>query len=236
MHRNYVEVFLLTQKFCNMVFYLSLEKYKQVINQEFIKDIDFMDDIIKKLNLNKNAKILDIGTGIGAMSILLAINGFDVLTGEPEEDPERDSWEHNEHHHEGEHECNHHEHFESDWEDWGDWRESAKILRVEDKIKFQHFDTQALPFSDQSFDGIFMYDTLQHIKERKLALNECLRVMKPIGVLCVIEFSEKTIKEEKEKCGYDIDFIDPSDYLKLSDISIEKNLGNWVNFYIIRKN
>ncbi len=43
---------------------MSLEKYKQVIHEDFIKDADFIDKVIKNLRLDKSSKILDIGTGI----------------------------------------------------------------------------------------------------------------------------------------------------------------------------
>ena len=69
---------------------MSLETYKEVIHEGFSKEADLIDKIIKRLKLNKNAKILDIGTGMGAMSILLAINGYKVITGQPEHNPE---WE-----------------------------------------------------------------------------------------------------------------------------------------------
>ena len=139
---------------------MSLERYKKIIHEDFTKDIEFINETIKKLKLDKNSKILDVGTGIGAMSILLALNGFYVLTGEPEVDPERDAWNHNDHHH-GDNQANHHEnHEEHNWEAWNDWRESAKALGVEDKIKYQNFNIEDLPFSNEIFDGIFLYDTL----------------------------------------------------------------------------
>ena len=59
---------------------MSLEKYKEVIHKDFLKDIDFIDKTIKHLNIQSDSKILDIGTGIGAMAILLALNNFTVLT------------------------------------------------------------------------------------------------------------------------------------------------------------
>jgi ubiquinone/menaquinone biosynthesis C-methylase UbiE len=209
---------------------LSLERYKQIIEKDFIQDIDFIDEMIKKLNLDKNSKILDIGTGIGAMSILLAINGFSVLTGEPKEDTERDEWFH--HHGENHDHHSHDEHFHGEW---SDWRESAKKVGVENRIKYQNFNAENLPFDAETFDGIFIYDSLQHIHDRELTLNECIKVLKNDGKLCVIEWSEKSIKEDKEKYGYEIDFIDPKDYLNRDDVLIKKITGEYVNFYIIQK-
>ena len=195
---------------------MSLEKYKQVIG-EFAVDADFMDRIIKNLNLDQDSRILDIGTGFGAMSILLALNGLNVLTGQPEHDPQS---EEHEHHHEF---------------NISDWKENAKSLGVEDKIQFQHLDAEALDFPDESFDGVFMYDSLQHIINRKVALNECIRVIRTNGLICVIEWTEKSIKETEEKEGFTIDYIDPRKILERNDVSIELNSGEWVKAFIIKK-
>jgi ubiquinone/menaquinone biosynthesis C-methylase UbiE len=199
---------------------VSLEKYKQVIHEDFVKDVDFIDDTIKELGLDKKAKILDIGTGLGAMSILLAINGFDVLTGQPEEGHGQEEHSHEAHCH-GFSEC--------------EWRESAKALGVTDKIEFRHLNAEALDLPDESRDAIFMYDTLQHVKNRELALNESMRVIKPNGLTCLIEWNERSIKEDKERYGFTIDYIDPRKILHRDDVSTELIAGTWVNIFVIRK-
>jgi len=215
---------------------MSLAKYKQIF-REFAEEVEFMDENIKKLNLDKNSKILDIGTGMGAMSTLLALNGFTVLTGEPEVDPERNGGgNHNHHPHDKSHEAHHCEHHEEhDWGSWNGWRDSAKKLGVENKIKFQNFDAQDLPFGDSSFDGIFLYDALQHIQNRELALKECLRILNDDGIIVVIEWSKNQIEKDYKKYGYKIEFIDPKDYLKEEEISTEVLKGEIINFYILRK-
>ncbi len=206
---------------------MNLEKYKQIMDEDFTKDADFIDKIIKNLNLDKGSRILDIGTGLGAMSILLAINGFNVLTGQPEEDPE---WEEHEKHH-----CEH-EHEHCHGSAMFDWREKARAVGVEDRIKFQYLNAESLDFPDDSFDAIFMYDTLQHIKNRERALNECLRVLRASGLICIIEWNEKSIKDTEEKYGFTIDYIDPRKILNREDFSIELIQADLVNIFILRKN
>lgn len=172
---------------------MSLEEYKKVIHEDYLKDINFIDKTIKQLNLKPDSKILDIGTGIGAMAILLALNNLTVLTGEPKIDPESDhSHNHNHNHNRGSHNDVCHEGHNlgttgEDWGFWADWKVSVKKLNVLDRIKYQLFDVEKLPFNAESFNSIFMYDPLQHVRNRDLALKECLRILNPDGVICVIE-------------------------------------------------
>lgn len=212
---------------------MSLETYKQVIHEDFSKEANLIDSTIKKLKLKKNAKILDVGTGIGAMSILLALNSYSVLTGQPDHDPE---WEENKHRGEQSFKqvhCSHEGKHDNKLD--MDWKENAKKLRVVDKITFQYLDAQNLDFVDESFDAVFMYDTLQHIKNRESALNECLRVLKSCGLVCVIEWNEKNVKEHEEKYGFRIDYIDPNEILHRDAVSIELIPGDSINIFIIRK-
>ncbi len=212
---------------------MSLEKYKQIINEDFTKDVEFINNTIDLLKLDNKSIILDIGTGIGAMAILLAVKGFSVLTGEPETDPKNEESDHHSH---AEYQVNHgegnHEHSTGVW---NDWRESAKELEVDNKIKYQHFNAENLPFPQKTFDVIFMYDSLQHIKKRKLALDECVRVLKSEGIICVIEWNQKSIDGDYEKYGYKIDFIDPQQILNKEDISTEIFKGEYLNIFIIQK-
>lgn len=221
---------------------MSLRKYKEVIHEDFLKDIDFIDKTIKQLNLQPESKIVDIGTGIGAMAILLALNDFNALTREPKIDKETDhSKNHKHNHNRGKYNeiCQGSHHIDTakeNWEHWGDWKVSAKKIGVLDRIKFQHFNAEKLPFASESINGIFMYDTLQHIRNRDIALEECLRVLTPDGVICVIEWSNETIEHEKEAYGYEIEYVDPRDYLTTSKVSVEAIHGKFVIIYLIQKN
>jgi len=211
-----------------------LVKYKKTFG-EFAADADFINEVIINLNLEKDSKILDIGTGMGAMSILLALNGFHVLTGELEIDPEKDDLDHNDHHFEEINEDHHENHEEHNWESWNDWKTSAKNLGVEDKIKYQNFDVQHLNFANRSFDGIFLYDTFQHVKNREIALNECIRILKKDGIIVVIEWSKKQIEEDFKKYSHKIEYIDPRDFIDQADIRIEELNSEMVYVYLLRK-
>ncbi|MHA2407648.1 MAG: class I SAM-dependent methyltransferase [Candidatus Ranarchaeia archaeon] len=183
-----------------------------------------MDQVIKKLGLESDSKILDVGTGFGAMSILLAMNGFSILTWQPEHDSE---W--------NEHRESNHEHEHTNWSNMSDWKKNAKAFGVLDKITFQHLDAEHLDFSDETFDGFFMYDSLQHIKNRKAALNECLRVTKGNGVVCIIEWNKKCIEETEKKEGFTMDYVDPREISNRKDVSIDLVEGNISNIFLIKK-
>lgn len=207
---------------------MSLEQYRRVIGQEFTKDANLIDRTIRGLGLDPTAGILDIGTGMGAMSILLAMNGFDVLTGQPEHDEELDEHQAHGQEHGGGHDHHH---------GCGglDWRANARALGVEAKIRFLYLDAEDLDLPAASFDAAFMYDTLQHIGDRERALNGCLRVVKPGGVLCVIEWNKRTIREDEERYGFTLDYVDPREILDRDDVRITVSEGRSVNVFVIRK-
>jgi ubiquinone/menaquinone biosynthesis C-methylase UbiE len=158
---------------------MSLKLLKKIVGTEFAIDVDFIDESVKMLNLPKKSKILDVGTGLGIMSSILALNDYQVLTGEPED---FDYYEESGHEHDHGHNHDHdHEFFSFDW------REIVNKMGVMDKIEFQNLNVLDLDFSPESFDAIFLYDTFQHVKEIKKGILECLRVVKNDGLVCIIE-------------------------------------------------
>ncbi len=197
---------------------MKLEDASKIWGEEWTHDIQLIDETITYLDLSKDSKILDIGTGFGVMAISLALAGYNVLTGEPED---KDEW------------LEYHE--EHDWGSYIDWRESAKSFGVAHKIKYQHFNADHLPFSPDSFDAVFLYDALQHMKNRQQALKECIRVTKSNGIVCVIEVNDYGNEYYIKNEGWDIEKVDPRDILKGSDIAIEVIPGKFSNAYILKK-
>ena len=85
-----------------------------------------------------------------------------------------------------------------------------------------------------------MYDTLRHIEDRQKALEESFRVLKSGGILCVIEWTEKSIRKATTVDGITIGFVDPREIITADSfadgqISSELLSGEWSNFFILRK-
>lgn len=63
-------------------------------------------------------------------------------------------------------------------------------LAVREKIRFVEGDSLALPFADDSFDMVTVAYGVRNFERLEDGYREMLRVMKPAGVLCVVELSE----------------------------------------------
>lgn len=126
---------------------------------------------LEKLNLTAKSQILDIGTGSGNFAIYLASRGYDVLTGEPSDDRTQYARR--------------------------DWAANAEKAGLLDKIRFQNFDAEDLPFDSETFDAVFFFGVLHHIPEviRNSAIREALRVTKRSGVLVIFEPKIELLKQ-----------------------------------------
>ncbi len=68
---------------------MDIKEVKKKLGGQFSFMFDFINSTVKDLELHKDARILDVGTGQGRMAIILALNNYKVITGEPEgDDPE----------------------------------------------------------------------------------------------------------------------------------------------------
>ena len=187
---------------------MNLKEAIKLLEKEFSFSADFISKIIETLNMDKNAKILDIGTGRGVMAINLALHGYYVITGEPEEDK------------------------------WADWRSNAKKAHVENLIEFAPLRAEKLPFEDSIFDYIFLYVSFHHIfdKYRARALKECIRVVKNQGlIIIIIELTPKGVKEVRKRYPQHIDAVDPRDYVVNLPLSIKTIESPTINAYIFKR-
>jgi len=184
---------------------MDISKAKGILGEKFSRDADFLSSVVSKLKLAKNSKVLDVGTGRGQMAIVLALHGYQVLTGEPE------------------------------GVNWGDWKTPAKKVNVEDMITFKPFNAEKMPFGDASFDAIFLYATLHHVGNKKLALSNFLRVLKPKGILTIIELTDEGIEVVRKRWRGHPDAVDPRVYT--NDLVFELKIieSKYLNAYVYRR-
>jgi ubiquinone/menaquinone biosynthesis C-methylase UbiE len=65
---------------------------------------------------------------------------------------------------------------------------SAALLRIarshyQDRIPLLRLDAQAIPFRDQSFDAVLLYEAIYYLPDMETFARECYRVLRPKGVL-----------------------------------------------------
>lgn len=183
----------------------DLEKVKNLLSGELSFNADFLYSTVEELELKKSVKILDIGTGFGVMSIILALQGYKVMTGEPEG--------HN----------------------WANWRESAKKLSVENLITFKFFRAEDLPFEDKSFDAVFCYTSYHHIDDKQSALREFVRVTSDEGLVIIFEFNPDGIEVVRKRRPSHPDAVNPEDFSQNLLLSLEVKKGRYINAYVYKK-
>jgi ubiquinone/menaquinone biosynthesis C-methylase UbiE len=184
---------------------MNLDEAKKILGVPFKNNADFIYITISQLGLKKDAKILDVGTGNGTMAIILALQGYRIITGEPEGD------------------------------NWANWRSAAQKVNVEGFITFKYFNAENLPFESASFDAVFIFGTLHHIDDKYAAMKEILRVTKKKGIFVIFEHTKKGIENIRERLPSHPDAIDPKDYTENLPISLEIIESKTINAYIYKK-
>ncbi|OQY00371.1 MAG: hypothetical protein B6I26_08385 [Desulfobacteraceae bacterium 4572_130] len=143
----------------------GLEKAKKNPEKLELKDLSLIDqlhtgghlatlNLAKKININKNSKILDAGCGIGGSSRLLAKNFKCFVTGIDLVDEFINAAEF-----------------------------LTKSTNLDNYINFHKGNILNMNFNDNSFDYIWCQHSLMNIKDKKKLFLEFKRVLKPKGKL-----------------------------------------------------
>lgn len=123
-------------------------------------------EILEYLPIKENANLIDIGTGFGPISFDLAVQRS--------------------------------VHIQAIDHDMGKIETAAKVQEhVQEKmtlpgnIQFQQADVYQLPFEDDTFDFAISFFVFQHLHHPQNAIQEILRVLKPGGMLCIVDVDDQ---------------------------------------------
>ena len=190
---------------------VDMANVKEILGDHFSFTADDTKTVIDAVTLPESAAVLDVGTGVGSMAIMLALHGHRVLTGEPATDDSVYAKQ--------------------------DWLTGAKKVNVDHLIRFEPFDAADMPFTENTFDGIFFLGSLHHIKAqtRSNVMQECVRTLKDGGAFCFLEPNKNMIKMIREMDPSHPDAADPNDYMQGCSPTAKKISGKLFDIFIFTK-
>jgi ubiquinone/menaquinone biosynthesis C-methylase UbiE len=190
---------------------VNLEKVKGILGDRFSFTADDTNTAIETVKLPEAADVLDVGTGVGNMAIMLALHGHRVVTGEPAADDSIYAKQ--------------------------DWMTAAKKVNVDELIRFEPFDAADMPFGENRFDGIFFLGALHHIeaKKRSVVMKECVRISKDTSAICFLEPNKDLVRMIREADPSHSDAADPNDYVQGVHLVSQKISGKLFDIFVFKK-
>ena len=190
---------------------MNITKAMELLGKEYSFSAMDTNKVINELNLPRDAKILEVGTGMGSLSITLALNGYRVVTGEPIDD---DTIYANQ-----------------------NWFQNAEKANVQDLIEFKPFDATDIPYDSGTFDAVFCQGTFHHIaeSERKKVFQEFVRATKPNAIICFFEPNSKAIQMIRESDPSHPDAAAPKNYSHGLNLRFRKIEGSNFDTFIFQR-
>jgi len=190
---------------------MDIEQAKEILGDKFSFSAVDTHKVVQELNIPKDATILDVGTGLGSMAIVLALSGYRLKTGEPGDDESIYARQ--------------------------NWHENAQKVGVEGQITFEAFNANSLPYKDGYFDAIFSLGSFHHIEEsdRVMVLREFMRVTTPKGLICFFEPSPGTVALIRESDEDHPEPADPTAYISGLNLAARKIDGSNFDAFVFQK-
>ena len=190
---------------------MNITEAKELLGDTFRFTVDDTLSVIRGLNLPRDSRILDVGTGKGNLCITLALNGYRVLTGEPEEDQSVYAKQ--------------------------DWVGNARKVGVDHLIDYQAFNAGAMPFDAESFDAVFCLGVLHHINadERSAVMAELARTIVETGLICIFEPNARAIDIIRAEDPEHPDAVDPTAYARGPGLKCRIIEGTWFDAFVFTK-
>jgi SAM-dependent methyltransferase len=184
----------------------TVEQAKAILGDEFAFFFEVINAQLQRLVLDRQTRILDVGTGSGNSAISLALRGYQVLTGEPAED-------------------------DSEYAKQA-WRQNARKVGADSSITFQPFDAAKMPFANDEFGAVFMLGALHHMNDPVSAVAECMRVLAPGGAICILEPNAALLALARKAHPDHPDPVDPTPYVE--GMVLENIHEEMFEVYVIR--
>ena len=81
-------------------------------------------------------------------------------------------------------------------------RKKVQEKNLQQKISFKKADSESLPYADASFDAVTVAFGVRNFENLELGITEMYRVLRPGGVIAIIEFSKPKQFPIKQLFGF----------------------------------